>query len=93
MFLVVQHLLCVGALGMLLEQTPTLPGPGPSSLLPAARVECKGHESDCRAGAGSVQALMLQDAAALLTLPSLIRKNLCPCLSSLVFPDTFSNML
>lgn len=36
MFLVVQHLVCVGALGMLLEQPLTLLGPGPSFLLPAA---------------------------------------------------------
>lgn len=31
----VEFLVCVGAVGMLLEQPPTLLGPGPPSLLPA----------------------------------------------------------
>lgn len=34
-FLMVQLLFCVRVVGMLLEQPPTLPGPGPLSLLPA----------------------------------------------------------
>lgn len=60
-FFMVQLLFCVGAIGMLLEQSPTLLGTGPSSLLPATcgvlttmRVAAYQVQAECERSCSSV---------------------------------------